>query len=552
MDLPTEPARAIASLKDLLLSKTALLWAIPLLVFAVERFYWPLVASWREDEATVMWIGRHFSVTELTVGIVSSTGLPNPSGLLWLAKLLSYAPDLYWSGVFLQLLHLGALFAVCLLIARRVALGAGLTLFGLIGCLLAYRTTGSEPFSQWLMLPTMLVCTCLFLLCVQRPSFTLLFSVLGLLWLPPALYIAGVLNSAMFALSLGACVLNPGFRRSLLATEYRRPLLAFLLWSLAQLLLIWKPYFSVVSLSALKSVSATPLSERLQNSLFELLRAPVWLWEYACSADFRPSLNIDERIVSSPSFAYLGVAAQWLFRALIVAAVIVGVRVRLWQKRVEWLWVYWPLLLLLLALVLSPLLGGPRLSRGERPDIGFQFLSLLLIPMAVSLSSAELPQPARIGVLGLAFGFCAVEMAAGPISLTAHLRYHGDVLSNADVPLRQKMAVIDAIVSEAKLRNIGPEIPVDYVVDGIWKWIRRFKPKYLVRYGSPYTLGRAFDYDLERRYGITNALEGKRGRRPPSWGFWVNYAFEKPVPRGETLREIGRLRLGYQPKPAER
>jgi hypothetical protein len=207
---------------------------------------------------------------------------------------------------------------------------------------------------------------------------------------------------------------------------------------------------------------------------------------------------------------------------------------------------------LVLALVLSPLLGGPCLSRGERPDIGFQFLCLVLLPIAVSLSAPDLGQRARAGAWSLALAFCAVEMWAGPITLRAHLRYDGDVLSEADVPLRQKMAIIDTIVSEAKQREIGPEIPIDYVVDGLWKWIRRFKPKVLVPYGSPYTLGRAFDYDLERRYGIKNALEGKRGRKPPRWGFWVNYRFEPPLPRGETLREIGRLRLGYQAKSAER
>jgi hypothetical protein len=500
----------------------------------------------------VIWIGRHFSVTEFTVGLVSSTGLPNPNGLLWVAKLISFAPDLYWSGVFLQLLHLGALFGICLVFARRVAFGAGLGLFALIGCLLAYRSSCSEPFSQWLMLPTMLGGTCLFLLFVQAPSFKLLFGILAMLWIPPALYIAGVLNSVVFVLALGACALAPELRQRLLATEYRRPLLAFAVWSALQLLLVWKPYFSVVSLSDLKTVSSAPLSERLVSAAFELVRAPVWLWQHACDADFQPSLYIDRRIVSSPAFGALGHAAQWLFRALIAAAVAIGVRARLWEKPALWRWVYWPLALLLLALVLSPLLGGPSLSRGERPDIGFQFLCLVLIPVVASLSAAELPKPARLGAWAVAVSFAVVEMLAGPISLRAHLAYSGDALSDADVPLRQKMAIIDTIVAEAKRRDIGPDIPVDYVVDGIWKWIRRFKPKWLVPYGSPYTLGRAFDYDLERRYGVKNALEGKRGRRPPRWGFWVNYAFEKPLTRGETLREIGRLRLGYQPKASER
>lgn len=536
---PTCPLKALRT-------KAALLWAGPLLLLTIERFYWPLVASWREDEATVIWIGRHFAVTDFTVGIVSSTGLPNPNGLLWIGKLVSYAPDLYFSGLFLQLLHLGALFGLCLVLARGVSLAAGLGLFGSIGCLLAYRTSCSEPFSQWLMLPTTLACTCLFLLCVKKPSFKLLFGLLALLWLPPALYIAGLLNSLVFVLALGVCTIDAQFRRDLFASELKRPLLAFGIWSAAQLLLVWKPYFSLVSLEDLRAVSATPLSTRLQNAALELVRAPWWLWEHALRAGFEPSLYIDGRIVSSPAFTALGHGAQWLFRALIVLGVGVGVSARIWKKPALWPWIYWPLALLLMALVLSPLLGGPCLSQGERPDIGFQFLCLVLIPTTISLSTAEVPKPARFAILGLSLSFGAAQMLAGPISLKAHLEYTGAALSGADVPLNQKMAVIDAIVAEAKQRNIGPKIPIHYAVHGIWKWIRRFKPKVLVPYGSPYTVGRAFDYDLERRYGIQNALQVKRGRKPPRSGFWVNYAFDPPLRDGQTLREIGRLRLGYQ------
>ena len=537
-------------LKDRLMSKAALLWYVPLLLFTVERFFWPLVASWREDEATVMWIGRKFASTDLTVGLVSSTGLPNPNGLLWIAKLISFAPDLYWSGVFLQLLHLGALLGICLVVARRVSLGAGVGLFALIGCLVAYRGSCSEPFSQWVMLPTTLGCSCLLLLCLQTPSFKLLFGVLALLWLPPALYIAGVLNSVVFAVALGACACRASFRERLLKTDFKLPLLAFLGWSAVQLLFIWKPYFSMVSLAQLKSVSSMPAGERVERAFWELLRLPVWIWQFACDAEFRPSLYNDAKIVTSPWFGALGHASQWLFRALALAAAVLAYRGRLWRQSERWPWVYAPLALLALALVLSPLLGGPSFSRGERPDIGFQFASLILLPIAVCLSAPNLPKSNRVGVLGLGLSFVASQMIAGVMALFAHNYYSGETLSGADVPLRQKMEVIDTIVREAREHDIGPEIPIDYAVDGLWRWIRRFRPKILEQYGSPYTLGRAFDYDLDRRYGIKNALEGRR-RSTPRWGFWVNYSFERPLKnRGKTLREIGRLRLGYRPPPA--
>lgn len=545
---PPGPTVNLTTLRAALVSKSALLWYAPLLLFVIERSFWPLVASWREDEATVMWIARHFGATELTVGLVSSTGLPNPVGLVWIAKLLTFAPDLYFTGLFLQLIHLGVLLAICVSVARRVSTSAGLGLFVLIGCLMAYRSSGSEPFSQWLMLPTTLACTWAFVLCVTEPSFAKLFVLLALLWLPPALYIAGVLNSAVFVLALGAYATNASFRRRLRESKLQRPLLAFLIWSALQLLLVWRPYFSVVSLSDLRAVSTLPLGERVQRALLELVRAPLWLWGPACDPDFRPSLYIDPRIVASPWFTILGHASQWLFRGLMVAAVAAANRAQIWRDRSRFSWVLWPLCLLWLALVCSPLLGGPSLSRGERLDIGYQFVPLVLIPIAVCLTAPSLPRAARLGAGALGVSFGLAEMLAGVIALVAHDHYSGDALSDADVPLRHKMEVIDTIVRDASARHIGPEIPIDYVVDGHWRWIRRYHPKVLEHYGSPYTLGRAFDYDLERRYGIKNALEGRR-RKPPRWGFWVNYRFEPPLERrGDVLSEIGRLRVGFKPE----
>ncbi|HYP86705.1 MAG TPA: hypothetical protein VEQ59_01090, partial [Polyangiaceae bacterium] len=454
MNSPAAGAPAYVVWWNRLRSDRGLLWVLPLIVFVVERFFWPKVASWREDEATVMWIGHRYGVLDFTTGIISSTGVPNPPGLLWVAKLVSFAPDLYWSGVFLQLLHLALLFGLCWALTRRVSAGAGLALFLSIGCLLAYRSSGSEPFSQWLMLPTTLACVYFFMGCVTQPSFARLFVLLGLLWIPPALYIAGVLNSAIFALAIGACLGRADFRRRLLASDWKRPLGIFALWSAAQLLLIWKPYFSVVALHDLRSVSKTAPGERLGLAVLELLRLPIWLWEYTINAEFRPSYYNDARIVSSSWFLLLGHAAQWLFRLLVVAVVAIGVRARIWKQAERWRWIYWPLALLLLALVLSPLLGGPCFTRGERQDIGFQWTCLVFLPIAVVLAAPGVVAPLRVAGYGLLLSFVAAQMVAGFITYRAHNRYQGDVLTEVDVPVRQKMAVIDAIVAEAKQRHL--------------------------------------------------------------------------------------------------
>src|SRR5204863_9242609 len=105
----------------------------------------------------------------------------------------------------------------------------------------------------------------------------------------------------------------------------------------------------------------------------------------------------------------------------------------------------------------------------------------------------------------LAIVFAIASVVAGWIAIHAQFTYRGNALSEADVPLVQKESVVGAIA------NGGAR----YDLVGGWTWLRPHP-----WYPGVYTVGRAFDYELLRRYGVRNT-----GGKPR---YVVSYAFEPP------------------------
>ncbi len=55
----------------------------------VDRYLWSLVAQWREDQSTIIWIASTFPISEWYTGLISSKGIPNPNGFFSLAIFLA-------------------------------------------------------------------------------------------------------------------------------------------------------------------------------------------------------------------------------------------------------------------------------------------------------------------------------------------------------------------------------------------------------------------------------------------------------------------------------
>jgi hypothetical protein len=176
---------------------------------------------------------------------------------------------------------------------------------------------------------------------------------------------------------------------------------------------------------------------------------------------------------------------------------------------------------------------------------------LLLIFWFLTPFAVDLPRPARsiarTLTVTLAIAYTATSAVAGIAIVQSHLSYRGDVLTNADVPLVQKMELVDFIAQDWRSTSRADSVPVDYRLGGgQWDWIAEFGHNLDPWYAAPYTIGRAFDYDLLRRYGLKNVQEGVQERSVGQGRYLVTYAFEpEPAQSVSPATHIlfGRLRL---------
>jgi len=109
------------------------------------------------------------------------------------------------------------------------------------------------------------------------------------------------------------------------------------------------------------------------------------------------------------------------------------------------------------------------------------------------------------------------------------------------------MQVVDFIARDWRRVSNSTIVPVDYKLGGgRWDAIPEVGLVLTQWYSAPMTDGRSFDYDLKRRYGLTNRQEGIQLRTFGTGRYLVTYAFEdKPnIPNANIKNYIfGRLRV---------
>jgi hypothetical protein len=202
-------------------------------------------------------------------------------------------------------------------------------------------------------------------------------------------------------------------------------------------------------------------------------------------------------------------------------------------------------------------LGGPIWIKGARPDQTVQFLPMSLFVIFLSPTLITLDSKARkivflISRISLTL-FGASNLLCGFMIIRDHLEYSGNVLTEADVPLLQKMQVVDFIAKDWKAYSNSNIIPVEYRLGGSkWDWIPEFGQSLLPWYpDAVFTEGRAFDYILKHEYKLINKYEGMQLRPFGTDRYLVTYGFEEEpkIPdKGITHYILGRLRVSIMEK----
>jgi hypothetical protein len=188
---------------------------------------------------------------------------------------------------------------------------------------------------------------------------------------------------------------------------------------------------------------------------------------------------------------------------------------------------------------------------GQRLDMVYMLLPFFYLFWFMTPFAFRLPERVQRIITGVTIFLVVVyslsSLAGGWLIVKSHLDYRGKAITDADVPLIQKMQAIDFIAQDWMSISTSKEIPVDYQLGGtLYKWVPEYGKQLLPWYPAPITWGRCFDYDLLRRYGLRNVQEGIQMRSFGTGRYLVTYAVEpEPDMPGVSMRHylVGRLRV---------
>lgn len=534
------------------------------LVLLIDRYYWAQVSQWREDQATNIWLGYTSTFGNMPVGLMSSQGIPNPNGMIILGRFMSFLPNLLSISFFLGFLQI-----IFILLVSWRSFGRNWQYFLLAAApaltSVVLRSTSVEYWNQY----TITLLNILFLFWavryLQQPSLWNIPPIVILILLAPSLYLAGVANAiVMTVLTVGILL-------------YKRPstnnislvAIIVLLIVLLSIAVTWLPYFRNVSFEQIRSynkqsLGAVAFFKSLWKSLFGIptYLSMQWTFKKIFTSAF---MHADERILSPTSQRLLDfVGFSFLFQAIFAYATFIFTLLRSLVNKLSGRdsntvinvpalrLVILSTLLITLSFATSAYLGAPDWLHGQRPDQTVQFLPMLfylifLLPITIGHNGRHQKMTHTVSFTLLSL-FAVVNLACGVSLIRDHLKYHGNILTNADVPLTDKMQAVDFIAADWKNISSAKTIPVDYDLGGgKWDIVPEFGMMLTRWYPAPMTEGRSFDYEFLRRYSLTNQQEGIQLRTRDRGRYLITYAFEDPPPYADnvkvTTRYFGRLRV---------
>jgi hypothetical protein len=536
-------------------------------LWVVLRLAWIATTNWREDPAATLWLGAMQHPFERPVGLLSSTTFPNANGMTFIGSVLALAPGLYGSSLLLAVIQALLLGWLCLEVCPAQPRAAWLAAVALT-CEPAVACLGTEFWNQY----TVGLLDVAFVASSARfcraPSWRYLPLWAFLALMAPGLYLAGLANALVYTLM--AVLLVTLHWRTLRGQAFLPHAVRAVAVGTLVGIGVWMPFVLGVNLASLSHLSARSASESLHLAATALWIAPVCAVPTAqwalmslppCAGDFpwRGTLWLRTAWLTAAGavLAFGGAAAILRLTLAVVrrrsAAPAPDGHPRAPASGIALCFGFaW------LSLVISPLVGGPALVDGERPDHVVRLLPLLMVGAIAAAARPGrdlglLQRPFRVAGAGLIAVYILLAAGTGAVLVTRHLTYRGNELTGADVPLLDKLRVVRFIAREWQTRGDSGNPSIGYQLTGqrwdfvpVWgAMMRHWYP------GDVYTVGRCFDYELRHAHGLKNAQEG-HGRTARGAHYIVSYAHEPAPepPHGKPRHTlIGRLRVSVMEPP---
>ena len=477
---------------------------------------------------------------------------------------LSWLPNLMWVSIFLGILQGTLVFVIWRIFPSQSKKYIWLTCVPLL-CSIIMNASSVEFWNQWVMIDLNLLFIIWFLIYLQYPYWPMIPMWVLLICLAPAIYLAGIINSIAIAI-IGMLIIitKPPIKWK---TDWWKVLITSVFIVIFFIWINWIPFFKSVNVKQLLEISkGVPLSfgNKILQGIQSILHFPIWITlQWANPNSFFIFQSIPAFLNPISNLIIRVICGLQQIQAIVAISIILLSLFFWWFREKNFskylketnkeigLLVLVTCGFLLLSYALSPIIGGPDWASGERQSqlvgfymffIFFWFLSPFIFPLPDLMKKIFSTITIIIALL-----YSAFNLIGGFIIINSDLNYTNNALGDEDVPLIYKIQAVDFVAQDWKSISDKKIIPIDYQLGGgKWDWIPEFGKEIEKWYPAPFTLGRAFDYELLRTYDLRNAQEGIQLRSFGKSRYLINYSFEPgPYPVGAKFNYyyFGRLRV---------
>ena len=546
-----------------------------------DRTLWSNIAQWQVDEATTMWLGLTYSLSDAPVGLMSSQDIPNPNGMIYLSKFLNKFSNLWYASYVLSLIQLILIFLLTYFLAKDNKKFFLIIIAPLIFSV-CLRSISTHMSNQWVLTLVNLLFFIFLIIYINKPSLERLILLIIPIIIAPSIYLSGITNSIAFLL----CIIFILFFYPLKITfnkSYKSILLLFVI-ILIFFVSIWFPYIKVVILHDIEFFNN---NNSLSNKLIEVVQTiknfPYWSIFYA-AADLSGAFK-HNGLDNSPFWSifhfneenreifknfYDGPLSTNSIYLLKINSLILTIQSILSSVILIYLFIFFLLkkfdriinkkitiflitmyLFVFFIVILGAFLGSPEWIKGKRLDMQVHLLPFLLLIWFVTPWILKIPTKFEKYFKGISLvlllSFIVINIFVGQIIYKDHINYRGNIISDADIPLVHKQKIIEFIVEDWNKTSTQKNIEIGYFfTDKRYGWIDKFGERYKNFYPNVYTRGREYDYILLKSHGIYNNQEGIQHRKKLENQYIITYLGTKISNKKNSiivLKQIGRLKV---------
>ena len=516
-------------------NKNRLYFIVSFISILIYRYFWSSVSQWREDQATNVWIALTETVQTTPVGLLTSKGIPVTNFMILIGKLYNFIDNLLIATVLFSLLQV---FCFYLLVKElNLTEGKKLSLFIVLSFSVILSSSSIEFWNNWIFIHFNCLFFYFYLLFIRTRKTFYLYVMLLISTFSAATYLAGITTT----ITMGIIVLYEFLMNRDKKGMNNAMKGYFMLFTTTSLYLyfVWFKYFTSVKTSEILSFSGLSLYDRfniLSDQFLEIPGTFLTVWTKQSSFYIH---QIDRDLLANMTFNVFKIYVE--FHKVITVYFLLAIFVILLYKNantkvfdsLNFRFLIAISFFIYFSTLINPALGGPNFSNSERMENYISYYPFFIIIWFLTIDKLEIFNIGKIKFSklnkSLLISVISINLLLSIFTISDNLTYSGDKLTNADIPLTEKMEVVHFIAEDMSNKGLK-EATISYQLGGgIWDYIPKHGEKYVEWFPKyPYTIGRVYDYILYSNYSIINKYEGLNDRSFNDSQYIISYIFNTP------------------------